>query len=118
MLFTADPSGVPEHLKRRVERLLIKGIRETEENPANLESACAFWKTVLKISNNTSAAAHWNLGICHWFNGEMNIAEKHFRMSEKVGGPDWISGSRVDIVSRFDEEKKRIERSRELEVVE
>lgn len=110
-----DPIGSPEKAEDRVKKLLKKGNKWAEAEPPNLEQAAAAWTEALDASGGKSASAHWNLAVAAWARSDYDAADKHFKLAETTGGPDFMSSKKNNVRSKFLEERKRVMIEREKE---
>jgi len=116
------PIGVPDKLQKKVNLLMEVGNKYAQADPPDFDSAKDKWQEALKASGHTSASAYWNLAIYNWYSGNLDKAEEYFKKAEKAGGPGYATGSpgcmgepRVNFLSRFKKEKKRITVERKAE---
>lgn len=114
VIVESDPIGASDATKKNVEAYLKQGIKWAGAKPPNLEKAAELWKKALDTSGGKSASAYWNLAIYKWSTGDLIGAKEYFAKAEKAAdNPDWISaGDRMDTVSKFEEEKKRLDKEK------
>ena len=103
-------TGVPDPLKNSVETFLDQGMAWSQATPPSYEKARDNWQKALDASSNTSVSALWNLGLYHWYSGDMTQAEECFKKAEALGKDDFMDSKKQSIRSRFTEEKKRLAR--------
>ncbi len=108
-----DVENVPENRQAQVQKFLERGIKWADKK--NYERAGASWKLALQMSGSQSAAAFWNLAVYKWASGELDDAEQYFKRVEAIGGPDWLDGDKMEIITKFAREKKRIEAEKDAD---
>ncbi|MEM7183242.1 MAG: hypothetical protein AAF518_20185 [Spirochaetota bacterium] len=104
--------GVSSQLEDDVAKHLKLGVKWAENKPPDFEEAQKSWKKAKLLSGDTSASANWNLAIYHWYSGNMDDAAKEFGKSKSNGGPDWLDSDKMQILSKFKQEKKRMDEAR------
>ena len=100
--------GAPEATLDRVNANLSTGLQWAESR--NFERAAKSWNRALELSDNKSYSAYWNLAVYQWSQGDMDKAEEYFNEAEKNAPPGWLDQDKIDVISTFQEEKKRKEK--------
>ncbi len=113
----SEPIGVAGPHQKSVEALLKQGIKWVEISPPNFEEAKKTWLEALRISDYSAAFAYWNLAVAFWAEGNLVQSEDNFRKSMSKGGPEFMSGKKMQIYSMFLKEKKRIEIEKQKDTI-
>ena len=109
---SANLAGTPEDQEDETEEYLKDGIVLAEEK--KYDDARRSWEKALRASNAESAAAHWNLGIYHWYRGEVLLAEKYLTKARELGGGEFMNKGmclgveKNSTLGRFTADKNRI----------
>ncbi len=105
-----DDTGFSESLKKKeILKLLESGNSWLKTDKPNIELARRDWETALKLSNQTSASAFWNLGVYYWFKGDLIIAGDYFKKSFQIGQDlGWVDSKKRNTFSIFEAEKERL----------
>ena len=105
-----DDTGFSESSrKKEILKLLSSGINWLGTDKPNIELAKRDWEEALRISNQSSASALWNLGVYYWYRGDLVQAGNYFNKSIRVGEAfGWLDSKKRNTISIFEAEKERL----------
>lgn len=105
-----DDAGISESIrKKEIVKLLESGNSWLKTDKPNVEFAKREWEAALKLSNQKSASAFWNLGVYYWFKGDLITAGDYFKKSFQIGEDSgWVDSKKRNTISIFEAEKERL----------